>query len=135
MYRVPLVLGLLQVTNLALPISAPFSEATARYSVEGERIIFENMELRSPTMVMSGDGHLDFATKRVRLNFVTDNPKGLKVPFLDDLLQGARRELLRIHVRGTIQDPKVSAGVMGTFTTTVDQVVKGDPAPPRKKRK
>jgi hypothetical protein len=135
MYRVPLVLGLLQVTNLALPISTPFNEATARYSVDGELISFQNIELRSDTMVMSGDGNLDFGSKKVRLSFVTDNPNGLKVPLLNDLLKGARQELLRIHVNGTIQEPKVSAGVMGTFTTTVDQVVKGDPPPSRSKKR
>jgi hypothetical protein len=135
MYRVPLVLGLLQVTNLALPVSGPFNEATARYSVEGELISFQNIELRSDAMVMSGDGHLDFGTKKVRLSFVTDNPKGLKVPFLNDLLQGARQELLKIHINGTIQAPKVSAGVMGTFTTTVDEVMKGDPPPSRSKKR
>lgn len=136
MYRVPLVLGLMQVTNLSVPLSGPFNEATARYSVEGQKIIFENMELRSDTMVMSGDGSLDFGNKQVRLSFVTDNPRGLKVPFLNDLLQGARQELMKIHVRGTIQEPKVSAGVMGTFTTTVDEVLKGDspPARPRKRK-
>jgi hypothetical protein len=136
MYRVPVVLGLLQVTNLALPISGPFNEATARYSVIGERINFDSLELRSDNMVMSGDGHLDFGTKTVQLTFVTDNPKGLKVPFLNDLLQGARQELLRIHVQGSIQEPKVTAGVMGTFTTTVDKVLKGDSPrqKPRRKR-
>ena len=134
MMRVPLVLGLMQVTNLAVPLSGPFNEATARYSVEGQKIVFENMELRSDNMVMSGDGHLDFGTMKVKLSFVTDNPRGLKVPFLNDLLQGARQELMKIHVNGTIQEPKVSAGVMGTFTTTIDQVTKGDPPPPRAKK-
>ena len=135
MVRVPIVLGLMQVTNLAVPLSGPFSEATARYSVEGQRIVFENMELRSDTMVMSGDGQLDFGTMKVRLNFITDNPRGLKVPFLNDLLQGARQELMKIHVRGTIQEPKVSAGMMNTFTTTIDEVMRGDPPPPRQKRR
>jgi hypothetical protein len=134
MVRVPLVLGLMQVTNLAVPLSGPFNEATARYSVEGQKIVFENMELRSDNMVMSGDGSLDFGTRQVRMSFVTDNPRGLKVPFLNDLLQGARQELLKIHVNGTIQEPKVSAGMMSTFTTTIDQVVKGDPPPARKKK-
>jgi len=135
MYRVPLILGLLQVTSLALPINGPFNEATARYSVDGQLINFDNIDLRSDGMVMSGGGHLDFGTKQVRLAFVTDNPKGLKVPFLNDLLKGARQELLKIYVRGSIQDPKVSAGVMGTFTTTVDEVLKGDAPPARKKQR
>lgn len=134
MVRVPLVLGLMQITNLAVPLSGPFNEATARYSVEGQKIVFENMELRSDNMVMSGDGSLDFATRQVRLSFITDNPRGLKVPFLNDLLQGARQELMKIHVRGTIHEPRVLAGMMGTFTTTVEEVTRGDPPARAKKR-
>jgi hypothetical protein len=135
MMRVPLVLGLMQVTNLSVPISGPFNEATTRFAVEGQKTVFNSIELRSDTMVMSGEGTLDFDTRQVRLTFVTDNPRGLKVPFLDDLLQGARQQLLTIKVRGTIQEPKVSAGVMGTFLTTVDEVMKGDPPPARPRKR
>ena len=47
MYRIPVVLGLLQITNLSLPISSPFNEATTRYNVEGSRVTFESIELRA----------------------------------------------------------------------------------------
>ena len=126
MYRIPLILGLLQVTNLALPIAQPFHKASVRYSLEGERVMFEKIELRSDTMRMTGSGHLDFNSRQVRMSFITDNPGGLKVPFLADLWQGARNELFRINVRGTIQAPKVETSTMGTFTTTIDEVFKGD---------
>lgn len=135
MYRIPLLLGLSQITNLAVPISSPFKEATAQFSIQGQHIAFENIELKASNMLMTGNGHLDFGTKKVALTFVTDNPRGLKVPFLNDIFQGARQELLKIHVRGTVEEPKVSAGMMGTFTTTVDEVFKGDPPTPRKKRR
>ena len=46
MYRIPVILGLLQITNLSLPITSPFREATARYSIDGNRITFEQIELR-----------------------------------------------------------------------------------------
>jgi hypothetical protein len=126
MYHIPLLLGLLQVTNLALPISAPFERGVARYSVEGQRVVFEHVELRSNNMLMSGDGNLDFGTRQVNMTFVTDNPGGFQVPFLQDLWRGAQHELLRIHVRGSIQEPKVQTSTMGTFTTTVDEVFKGE---------
>ncbi len=74
-------------------------------------------------MLMEGNGSLDFNTKKVDLAFTTDNPNGLmKLPFLKELWAGARNEMLRIHVRGTIQEPEVSAQSMGTFWTTVDEV-------------
>ncbi len=126
MYRIPVVLGLLEIANLSLPINSPFNEASARYGLEGQRVTFESIELRSNNMLMQGGGTLDFGDKTVRLNFTTDNPNWPKVPVIGDLIQGARSELLQIHVRGTLQQPKVSAGTFNTFTTTVDEVLKGD---------
>jgi hypothetical protein len=125
LYRVPLVLGVLQVTNLSLPIGGPFTHGTARYDIEGMRINFEQMDLRSDTMQVNGSGYLDFGSRQVRMTLTTDSPGGFKVPFLHDILQGARQELLQINVRGTIQEPKVEPTSMGTFTTTIDQVFRG----------
>ena len=126
MYRIPLVLGLLQITNLTLPISSPFNEAAARYSVEGERVDFQQVELRASNMLMTGQGFLDFGKKKVDMTFVTDNPNAWKIPFLHELIRGARHELLQIRVSGTIQEPKVKGSMMSTFTTTIDEVLKGD---------
>ena len=98
MYHIPLVLGLLQVTNLALPITSPFSEATARYSIQGQRVTFEQIELRAKEMIMQGTGHLDFDTKRVSMTFTTDNTTWPKLPIIGDLISSARHELLQINV-------------------------------------
>ncbi|MEO6436283.1 MAG: hypothetical protein ABIP55_11070 [Tepidisphaeraceae bacterium] len=124
MYKIPLVLGLLQITNLSLPISAPFNEGSARYSVDGSTVTFESLELRSRDMLMSGSGQLDFDTKKVRMSFTTDNPNWPKVPILGELVQTAKHELLQFHVKGTLEDPKVSSA--NTVTTTVYEVLRGD---------
>lgn len=129
MYRIPLMLGLLQITNLGLPISSPFNEANARYSVDGPKITFETIELRANNMIMQGSGWLNFDNKQVRMTFTTDNPNWPKLPIVSDLLNGAKHELLQIHVAGTVQEPKVSGSMMNTLTTTVDQVFKAGDAP------
>ena len=126
MYRIPLVLGLLQITNLSLPITAPFSQGSARYSVDGPTVTFESLELRSRDMLMSGSGQLNFDTGKVRMSFTTDNPNWPRIPIIGDLVQTAKHELLQFHVKGTLQDPKVSAAPANTVTTTVDEVLRGD---------
>jgi hypothetical protein len=126
LYKIPLLLGLLQITELALPISGPFREGSARYSIDGQRVTFEQIELRSKEMLMQGDGWLDFAKKQVRMTFVTDARGWPKLPLIGDLMQGARNELLQIHVRGTLQEPKVSASSFNILTTTIDEVFKGE---------
>jgi hypothetical protein len=129
MYRIPLVLGLLQITNLSLPITSPFKEASARYSMDGRRVTFEQIELRSNNMLMQGDGAMDFGTRQVRMSFVTDSTTWPKLPIIEDILQGARHELLQIRVRGRLDEPKVSARSMNTLSTTVDEVLRGDEKP------
>jgi hypothetical protein len=125
MYHIPLMLGLMQLTNLSLPISSPFSEGNARYSVDGQRITFERIELRASNMLMQGSGSMNFDTKKVKMTFETDNPNWPKLPIVNELLQGAKHELLQIHVNGTIEEPKVSGSVMNTFQTTIDEVLRG----------
>lgn len=122
MYRVPVILGLLQITNLSLPISTPFTQGTARYSVQGRVVTIEQLELRSNTMTMAGSGQLNFDTRKVKMTFTTDNPKALKIPLINELMQGLRQELLQIQVNGSIEEPKVSGSVMNTFQTTIDEV-------------
>lgn len=134
MYRIPLVLGLLQITNLSLPFAGPFTEASARYIIDGQRVTFGSIEMRSKEMLMQGTGKLDFGSKQVQMTFVTDSTTWPKIPFVGDIIQSARHELLQIHVRGSLQEPKVSARAFNTITTTIDEVVKGD-SPPQAKGK
>jgi hypothetical protein len=127
MYQLPLLLGLFQITNLTLPISSPFERASADYSVQGQRVTLEKIQISGQSMSMQGEGHLDFATKQVELIFTTDNPGWLNVPIVGSMWNKAQNELMRIHVKGSISSPKVSASSLDTFTTTVDQVFKGEP--------
>jgi hypothetical protein len=125
LYHIPLVLGLFQITSLAMPISSPFDQAVARYEVDAQRVVFRRIELQAGTMLMQGTGSLDFGNRKVKMTFVTASPAEWKIPLLDPLLAGARRELLQIHVSGTVQEPKVSASSLSTFTTTIDEVFRG----------
>jgi hypothetical protein len=95
--------------------------------VDGNKVTFDSIVLRAKDMIMQGDGWLNFATKRLEMTFTTDNPNWPKIPLIDDLIEGAKRELLQVRVTGTIEEPKVKARAMSTFTTTIDEITKGRP--------
>src|SRR4030095_6795188 len=97
---------------------------------DGRRVTFEQIELRSNNMLMQGDGAMDFGTRQVRMSFVTDSAAWPKGTFTGDIVDTARRDLLQIHVRGSLEEPKVSARAMNTLTTTVDEVLRGDDKTP-----
>ena len=65
MYHIPLVLGLLQVTNLALPVSTPFENGIARYTAlvsEDNDIVLNALERAGAERTgTSGAGEIEFA--------------------------------------------------------------------------
>ncbi len=123
--KLPLLLGLFQMANLALPITGPLNDATVRYSLDGPIVIFERIDLKGANVRMVGDGKLDFTKKTVDMRFSTENPGAFGIPLIGPLLQSANRELPQIHVRGSVQSPKVSGSTLGTVSTTVDEVLRG----------
>lgn len=123
LYKIPILLGVSQIANLSLPISEPFTQGTARYAVQGSTVIFDSIELKANNMTMTGSGQMDFSTKKFSLVFTTGNPNWPKLPIISDLVQGAEHQLFQIHVNGTIQEPRVSAGLLGVVPTTIDQVI------------
>ena len=134
LYQIPILLGLPHITSLALPITSPYNEATARYDLDGQRVLLRKIELRSGSMLMQGNGQIDYATMKMRMNFTTESAAGWKIPLLEPFLKPARDELLQIQVTGTVQAPKVSASSFQTFTTVIDAVLKGGDTKPNGKK-
>ena len=122
-----LVFGISAASGVAFG-GVPFGYRSSPLHVEGQKVNFEQIELRASNMLMSGSGWLDFKSKKVKMSFVTDNPNAWRIPFITEILQGARQEFMQIHVSGSVQEPKVSGSMMNTFTTTVDEVMGGNSA-------
>ena len=125
MVRLPLVLGLLQVVNLALPVSDGFTAATASYALDNDTLYLENVDIAGGNIALRGGGRLNFASGDVSLTLTADNPGLQSVPIFGDLLAAARNEVVTIRVRGTIEKPEVRAEPLRTFTTTVDEITGG----------
>lgn len=127
MLHVPMVLGMTQVVSLALPFTGGFNEATASYSLDGDRVRFGEISLQSNEMRIKGAGWLDFGDRQLNLDFYTDTT-GRKLPVVGGLLDAARRELLQIKIRGSLSEPTVKAGSLRTITTTIDEILGADEA-------
>jgi len=124
MARVPVLLGLVQIANLSLPGGTSFNNATARYNMDGPKIRFEQLVLRSPGMQIDGSGMIDMESRQVRLTLWTAPVNGPRLPLFSDFVDRTRRELLQITIRGTIDNPKIGANSFDSFTTTVEEVFK-----------
>ncbi|MGE5612260.1 MAG: hypothetical protein ACM359_23635, partial [Bacillota bacterium] len=120
LYHIPAMFGFLQVANLAFPGNKPFNDASAKYTIRGQQVIFEQIELRSPNMLMQGNATLDFATRRVHMSLTPDNPGIPNIPIFGDIIDVAKREVFPIEAFGTIEEIRVQARPMNTFRTVIE---------------
>ncbi|MEM6750026.1 MAG: hypothetical protein AAF612_06100 [Planctomycetota bacterium] len=108
LYNQPLALGLLQNVNLIFTLeSKPFDRGRATIVLQGRTAWIEEVLLESDTFALVGAGDLDVPTGRVRLDMQAV-PQQVLPPVLsglDPILQGLRRQVAVIRVRGPLDDP------------------------------
>ncbi len=121
LYRVPLLLGLMQVANLSLPVREPFREVKAAYSVDGPRVNLESISLQAANMRLNGSGSIDLTARDVDLTFTTENTGLPNLPIIGEVIEGAKDELLRIRVRGKLDAPAVGTGSLESLGKSIEE--------------
>ncbi|HUS48217.1 MAG TPA: hypothetical protein VNA25_16045 [Phycisphaerae bacterium] len=105
--RLPVLLNLLQPVFLSLPGNTAFREGAVTYSLKGDKLSFREIHLRGSGATIVGSGTMDLKTGALKLIFLSR--PGL-LPRLDnladELLEGILRELVEIHVTGTLDKPR-----------------------------
>lgn len=106
LYGLPLAVGILKVSHLALPVNDPFQQALVSYYVRDGRFVFERIDLASPTMRLAGSGMMQYPSGVLDLSLTSSNPKGLKLGPFTELVDGFRNQLMTLHITGSIDRPQ-----------------------------
>jgi hypothetical protein len=105
--QLPVPLGLVNVVFLSLPGDSPFQEGDFTYHLEGDKLVFDEIHFQGAATSIVGSGSMDMRTDALKLVFLA-NPAG-KLPGLGelthDLLRGLMRQIVEIHVSGTVARP------------------------------
>jgi len=104
LYEVPVFLWALQISSLTLPLENAFDAADLAFYFEGDRIIFERLDLIAEGFTLEGRGTLGLPGRQLDLVFRT---KGrTRIPILSDLWEGGRDALASIRVTGPLENPR-----------------------------
>lgn len=106
LYEVPLAMWALQLSALSVPVSTSFRSADIEFFVDGETIVFEDIELESPTLRIHGDGTLHTTSRGIDLRFVSEGK--LTIPLLSDLWMWLRDSVVALRITGTLDEPVTS---------------------------
>ncbi len=106
--KLPVMLGLLNVMYLNLPGDTAFTDGELTYHLRNDELIFDEIYFRGPGLSIVGAGRMDMKTETLDLKFLSGPPQKLpRLGGLSELLEGIARELMEIHVDGTLAKPRM----------------------------
>lgn len=125
LYRLPVLLSILEVVSLQAPKESAFQRAESDFLLNGQTVTLDSLLMQGQSMAMIGDGSVDWPSRRLDLRLVSVSPhRWAKVPLLTELLEGASRELMQVRVRGTLANPIATAeplrGISGAMRSLLN---------------
>jgi hypothetical protein len=109
----PLVVQLIEFSNLALPVNAALDFARVSMLIDGGRIVFEDLSVFSSAVSILGYGTMSWPEMELDLRFRSRAAK--PIPIIGQLIAGLRDELISTVVNGTPAKPEIS---LQRFTET-----------------
>ena len=131
LYKLPILLGALQVIFLSLPGDSAFTDGEVRYEIRGQKLIFREIYLTGPGLSLLGSGSMDLKTDKMRLTFLTAPPGRLgrmthlrsKVNLAEELLRVFVRKLVEFEVTGTPDKPKMRTIPLGNIKDVIGKLL------------
>ena len=108
LYRLPVLLGFLQVVNLALPADSAFHTGRIDYYLENDKLVFREIYLQGTALSMLGAGKMDMKSRKMNLTFLTGPPRKLpRLSALSEVLEGHRQPA---YDRQSYRNPRKTKG-------------------------
>lgn len=129
--RLPLLLPLIEVSNLQVPRNDPLDFGEAAFILDGDRLIFERVGVFAQSVEIFGYGQMWLPDLRLDLRF--SSRATARLPVVSRIVEKLRDELIMTRVRGTVREPSVSTEQF-TRTRRLLAGVIGDDLSPEERR-
>ncbi len=127
----PGLINLIEASNFTLPTGSRLNLAEAEMYIDGPTIAFERLSASSQAIEILGYGTMDWTSRDIDLRFRSRSIK--PVPFLSDLIEGIRDELITIRVTGAPGSIAYSPEQFGTTRRFLDSLF-GSPETEQQRR-
>ena len=121
MAKLPMILGIMQVVHMSLDDDNAFHDALGDFIVDGDDIILERIDLRGKAISMVGAGWVQASDLATHLILLVGSPLNLpRMGVLSELVEGVAREVMEVHVEGTLHTPLLRADIVRSVRKTVE---------------
>ncbi len=109
-YELPVMVSLLKIARAKSPDSTAFTQSDINFSVQGEHITLNQINLDGDAISLSGHGELTLDGQSNPINLELHSTVGRgTVPLLSGLLSEASQHIMLIYVNGTLDNPTTRA--------------------------
>jgi hypothetical protein len=123
--KLPLILSIFQIGRLGAPDDNAFHDALFDFVVDGDDLILERIDLRGKAVSMVGAGRVSMTDTAMHLVLLVGSPLKLpRVAVLSELMEGVARELMEVHVEGTLDKPLFRAELVRSLRRTIEAMTK-----------
>jgi hypothetical protein len=124
MLKVPLMLKIMQVVHLAIGDDNAFQDGMFSFIVEGDEVLLTEIDLRGKAFSMVGAGRVRISNGIMHLVLLVGSPLRLpRIAVLSELLEGVARELMEVHVEGTLEHPTYRAELVRSVKSTLERIL------------
>jgi len=124
MFKVPLLLTLLQVIHFSIDDNNAFQDATFRFAVDEQDVILEEIDLRGRAFSMIGAGRIHLPKLGLNLTLLLGSPLDLpRVEVLSEFVEGVARELVEVRVEGSLEKPEFRADIVRSLKKTLNTIL------------
>ncbi len=120
-YELPFMVSLLKLLSVKPPDATAFTTSSIDYRLEGDHVYFDKISFNGDAISLEGSGEMDFDSS-VRATFHTlVGRSDWQLPVLKTVIGAASRQLMQIHVSGTLADPKMTREVLPVVNQALQQ--------------
>lgn len=121
-YEIPVMLALLKLVSIRRPDTTAFTSSDIDFRIQGEDIYLDRINFNGDAVSLKGHGEMNL-DRQIALQFYTlVGQTELRPPALRALLRTASRQLLLIHVTGTLDEPQLTRDPLPLLKETLEQV-------------
>lgn len=118
--KLPLILPLMEVSNLLLPSTERLDYLQATFYLQGREAVFDDISVLSDSLAIVGGGRLTMPGMDLDMRFNTKSNR--RVPLLSDAFEALRDEIASTTVTGTVDKPVVRSEPLMTTRRMIGDI-------------
>jgi hypothetical protein len=125
-YELPVMIALLKLLSVRAPDQNAFSSSEIEFRIGGEHLYLDRIDFNGDAISLLGKGEMDFQ-QAIRMTFHAVVGRGdLNLPVLREVFSGASKQIMLIHVDGTLRNPEMRKEAFPGVNQALQQLG-GDP--------